>query len=166
MPASSPSTILVVCTANVCRSPMAEKLLQHALAAEPEPLRSLKVASAGIAAGRGQRATDHSVTALKKVGLDLANHASRRITQELLDEALVVFGMTETHRAMIELNFERPPQHVYLFRQFVDEGRDAEIPDPYGLDLRAYEACRDSMVEAIPGIVKFLRKLVAEQPAA
>lgn len=139
---------------------MAEKLLQHALAAEPEPLKSLKVVSAGIAAGRGSRATDNSVTALKKVGLDLSAHSSRPVTQQLLDEAFVVLGMTETHRAMIELNFERVPKHLYLFRQFVSNGHDAEIPDPFGMDMRAYEACRDSMVEAIPALVKFLRTIV------
>jgi protein-tyrosine-phosphatase len=43
--------ILTVCTGNVCRSPMAEKLLQHALAAEGAPLDQLNVESAGVAAG-------------------------------------------------------------------------------------------------------------------
>ena len=104
-----PGLVIVVCTANICRSPMGEKLLRHALAAEPEPLRSLKVVSAGIAAARGQPATDNSVAALKKVGIDLSGHASQPLTQELLDRALAVFCMTESHRSMIELHFDRVP---------------------------------------------------------
>ncbi len=156
MPA--PGLVIVVCTANICRSPMGEKLLQHALAAQPEPLRSLKVVSAGIAAARGQPATDNSVAALKKVGIDLAAHSSQPLTQALLDQALAVFCMTESHRSMIELNFERVPQNLHLFREFVGRDGDTEIPDPYGGNFREYEACRDSMVEAIPSLVQRLRE--------
>jgi protein-tyrosine phosphatase len=37
-----------------------------------------------------------------------------------------------------------------------------EIPDPYGMHLSAYEACRDELVSAIPSIVKFISELPAE----
>ena len=142
---------------------MAEKLLQHALAAESEPLKSLRVVSAGIAAARGEPATESSVAALRKVGIDLNGHSSRLLTQTMLDDALAVFCMTETHRAMIQLNFERVPQHLHLFREFMGDVHDIEIPDPYGLSYPSYEACRDAMVEAIPSLVKFLRGLVTKR---
>ncbi len=153
----SPGLVIVVCTANICRSPMGEKLLQHALAAQPEPLRSLKVVSAGIAASRGQPATENSVAALKRVGLDLSGHASQPLTQALLDQAVAVFCMTDSHRAMIEVNFDRVPKNLHLFREFVGRDGDTEIPDPFGGNFREYEACRDSMVEAIPSLVQRLR---------
>ena len=160
MPA--PGLVIVVCTANICRSPMGEKLLRHALAAEPEPLRSIQVVSAGIAAARGQPATDNSVAALKKVGIDLSGHASQPLTQELLDRALAVFCMTESHRSMIELHFDRVPKNLHLFREFIGRDGNAEIPDPFGGNYREYEACRDSMVEAIPSLVQHLRQATAK----
>ena len=49
---------------------MGAALLRHALAAEPEPLRSLPVISAGVSARAGEPMTPHSVTALRKVGID------------------------------------------------------------------------------------------------
>lgn len=156
-----PGLVIVVCTANICRSPMGEKLLQHALAAEPEPLRSLQVVSAGVAAGRGQPATENSVAALKKVGLDLSAHASQPLTQAMLDRAVAVYCMTESHRTTIELAFDRPPKNLHLFREFIGRDGDAEIPDPYGGNFREYEACRDSLVEAVPSLVKHLRSTVA-----
>ena len=157
-----PGLVIVVCTANICRSPMGEKLLRHALAAEPEPLRSIQVVSAGIAAARGQPATDNSVAALKKVGIDLSGHASQPLTQELLDRALAVFCMTESHRSMIELHFDRVPKNLHLFREFIGRDGNAEIPDPFGGNYREYEACRDSMVEAIPSLVQHLRQATAK----
>jgi protein-tyrosine phosphatase len=159
MPA--PGLVVVVCTANICRSPMGARLLQHALAAEPEPLRSLQVVSAGLAASRGQAATENSVAALRKVGIDLNGHKSQPLSQSLLDQAAAVLCMTEGHRVAIESGFERVPKHVHLFREFLGAEHDPEIPDPYGGDFREYEYCRDSMVEAVPSLVKFLRSLVA-----
>lgn len=159
-----PDTLLVVCTANICRSPMAAALLQHALKAQPEPLRSIQVVSAGVAARSNEPASENSVIALKKVGIDLSNHSSRPLTQQLLDNAIAVICMTESHRAMIQLQAEPPPQHVYLIREFLPGG-DKEIPDPYGGPLKVYEQCRDEMVEAIPSIVAFLKKLVAKESA-
>lgn len=157
MPAKD--TVLVVCTANICRSPMAERLLLHALAAEKPPLNKLKVVSAGVAAGVGSPATENSVSAMKKVGIDISDHQSQPLTQELLDKALAVFCMTETHRALIELQFGRVPANVHLFREFIAEDADAEIPDPYGQNYQSYVSSRDSMVEAIPSLVRFLRGL-------
>jgi protein-tyrosine-phosphatase len=154
--------ILTVCTANICRSPMAEVLLQHALRAQPEPLKSLQVLSAGVAARRGERVSENSVIALKKVGIDLSSHASQPLTQTLVDGALAIFCMTESHRAMIELNFEPPPRHLYLFREFMPAPADPEIADPFGGSLKLYEACRDEMVEAVPSLVEFLKTITAK----
>src|SRR5271168_4002767 len=109
MPA--PAYIAVVCTGNICRSPMGAALLRHALAAEPEPLRSLPVISAGVSARAGAPMTEYSATALKKVGIDASRHASRPLTQELLDQAVLVLCMTEDHRAMIEATAQPPPRH-------------------------------------------------------
>jgi len=163
MPA--PGFILTVCTANICRSPMAAALLQHALAAQPEPLRSLAVRSAGVAARAGDRVSENSVTALKKVGLDIAGHVSRPLTQQLLDEALMVLCMTETHRAMIQLQADPPPKNLFLFREFMPQRGDKEIGDPYGGPLRVYESTRDELVEALPTLVEFIKTRIAAKPA-
>lgn len=160
---AKPGTIVTVCTANICRSPMAEALLKHALSAQPEPLRSWKIVSAGVAARPGDRVSENSITALKKVGLDIKGHTSRPLTRQLLDEAIAILCMTESHRAMIQLSFDPPPRHVYLFREFMPRAADKEIGDPYGGPLSEYEACRDEMVEAIPSLVEFFKELAGKK---
>jgi protein-tyrosine-phosphatase len=141
---------------------MGAGLLQHALAAQPEPLKSLRVISAGVAARGDNLVSENSVLALKKVGIDISGLRSLPLTQRLLDEALVVFCMTETHRAMIQLQGSPSPKHLYLFREFLPREADKEIPDPYGGSLKLYEQCRDEMVEAIPSLIEFLQRLTAQ----
>ena len=89
-----PGHILVVCTGNICRSPMAEGLLRHALAAQPAPLQSLKVVSAGVATRLGEPVSENSVIALKKAGIDISGHRSQPLTQKMLDHALAVGVLT------------------------------------------------------------------------
>ena len=158
----SPGHILVVCTGNICRSPMAQGLLAHALSAQPEPLRSLKVISAGVAARTGDPISENSVIALKKVGIDISHLTSQGLNQAMLDKALVVFGMTESHRAIIRQRARPAPENLYLFREFLPASASHEIGDPYGGPLKLYEAARDEMVEAIPSIIEHLKKLTAK----
>ena len=144
---------------------MAAALLGHALAAQSGPLRELRVVSAGVAARAGDPASANSVLALKKVGLDLSRHRSQPLTQRMLDDAVAVLCMTESHRAMILLQADPVPANLLLFREFMPAERGREIGDPYGGPLARYEAARDEMVESIPGLVEHLKTLVAGRPA-
>lgn len=160
--AESPSGLLLaVCTANICRSPMVEALLAHALKAEKGPLAQFEVASAGVAARAGDPASKNSVTALKKVGLDISDHRSQPLSPELLSEATAVFVMTESHRAIIHAMFEPTPQNIFLLREFMPREADKQIADPYGGPLPLYEQCRDEIVEAIPSVLEFLRREIS-----
>ncbi len=156
--------IIFVCTANICRSPMAERLFRHAIDAEEEPLKSLKVISTGVSAIPGQTPSLNSVKALEKVGISLDNHESRPIDQSMMDRAVAIFCMTESHRTMIEMYADPIPKNLHLMREFIPNVEDPEIPDPYGMSLNLYENCRDSMVEAIPSLVAFVKTLLAKLP--
>jgi protein-tyrosine phosphatase len=143
---------------------MAAALFRHALGAETGPLRDLEVISAGLSAQHGCPASANAVQALQKVGISLGSHRSQRLTPELVQRALAVFCMTEGHRASIELQFEPPAARLHLVREFLQDG-EREIDDPFGMGLACYEASRDSMVEAIPSILNYLRPIAAP-PAA
>ena len=138
---------------------MAERLFSHALNREDEPLKSLTVRSAGVAAYPGQPSSENAVLALKKVGIPLTDHWSRPVTTDLLASSMAVFCMTESHRQLLNARFPEAPDHMYLMREFLPAEAGREIPDPFGADLAAYEACRDSMVEAIPSIIRYLKSI-------
>ncbi len=162
---SSPGHILIVCTGNICRSPMGQGLLAHALSAQPEPLRSLKVISAGVAAHTGEAISENSVTALKKVGIDISDLHSQGLNQEMLNGALAVFGMTESHLSIIRSRARPAPVNLHLFREFLPAPAIKEIGDPYGGPLKLYESCRDEMVEAVPGLIAYLKTIVPKSDA-
>lgn len=85
--------LLVLCTANICRSPMAERFLRQAAA---DRGADATVTSAGLLTG-GRAASPGSVSALGGYGLDLNDHRSRQLHAVLIDQADLVVGMEVRH---------------------------------------------------------------------
>lgn len=149
--------ITVICTGNICRSPMAERLLAHALQAIDEPWADCTVLSAGVAAYVGDHASANSVKALAKVGLDLSDHRSRPLSAELLEVSDVILTMTSDHIHAVNARFPDAGVPIFRFREWM-EAADKEISDPYGSDLPCYIETRDQIAEAVPSVIAFLKK--------
>ena len=137
---------------------MAEALLRATLVKRGQGLEKLKVASFGLAAQDGQPPSANSVKAMQRIGLDVSGHRSRLLTQADVDRSVVIFGMTESHLAALHSRFDVLPDFVLLLRDVLPTDVPRDIPDPFGGGYRDYEECRDSMVEAIPAMVEFLRQ--------
>jgi protein-tyrosine phosphatase len=149
--------VVFICTANVCRSPMAEKLFEEALA-KVDSRKKVRVFSAGISAMDGDQASDNSIQACEEVGLDLTDHRSAALTRATLENASAIFCMTESHRALLNMDFEVPESTaIFLMREFT-EGGSKELPDPYGQDIEVYRECRDRMKEALPSLLNWVEK--------
>lgn len=101
-------TMLLVCSGNTCRSPMAEaialKMLAEQRGLEVADLEAagLRVVSAGAFAAPGQPASEQAAEAIARLGTDLSGHRSRPLTTELVHEADVIYCMTEAHREAVE----------------------------------------------------------------
>ena len=149
--------IMCVCTANICRSPMAAKLLEHALKAEDPPWNAIPVISSGVAAINGDRVSLNSVRAMQSVGLDISDHVSTRLSLKIVRSSLAIYCMTESHRHIIQEVFPESDVPIYLLREFLSGTESQQIPDPYGMDLNHYVVCRDTIVEGIPSLVRHLK---------
>jgi len=92
--------ILVVCTANICRSPIAERLLRHSLGARLGPaVAQFHVSSAGTEALVGEAIHPHSATMLDELGARSSGFHSRAVTPAYLSGADLVLTATRAHRA-------------------------------------------------------------------
>lgn len=91
------TSILVVCTGNVCRSPIAEGLLRDALA-ERFGDAAPHVGSAGTAGWEGDGAMKESVAAAAERGTDISGHVARKVTGTMVEHATLVVAMAAEHR--------------------------------------------------------------------
>jgi protein-tyrosine phosphatase len=100
-PLAMPS-VLFVCTANICRSPMAEGLLRKHIG-RLRPDTKINVASAGQRAG-GSAIAPMASAALASYGIDMSSHTSRRLVPTLVDNADLIVTMTSEHmRSVVDL---------------------------------------------------------------
>ena len=74
---------------------------------------------------------------LKRLGIDLSDHCSQPLTDDLLD-AYAVFAMTEAHLHALHSYYSVIPKRVHLFREFINDTENREIPDPFGQNIQAY----------------------------
>ena len=86
--------VLVLCSANQCRSPLAGAILVREVARRGLPV---DVLTAGVSTSPGRPATPGTVEAAADLGLDLRTHASRPVDRDLLAGADVVIGMERQH---------------------------------------------------------------------
>lgn len=142
--------ILIVCSGNTCRSPLAAALLTEALVASGRS--NVTVQSAGTGAWEGAPASEGAYLVGLERGLDLSAHRARLITRALVDEADIVLTMSRPHLARVrELG---GGGRAHLFGEYAGlTGHRADIPDPYGGDLDEYRATIRTLADLMPAVV-------------
>lgn len=136
--------ILYLCTANICRSPVAEHYMRHLV--ERFGLRSVTVSSAGIMDMGGAPADPVMARLVKERGLDLSGHRSRVATREMLLESDEIVVMERRHRAWIRDRFPDALKKASLIRE---PEVSADLYDPVGGSANDYRRAIEQLYACI-----------------
>lgn len=143
------TTILFVCSGNTCRSPMAEAVARKVLSDHLQmPINQLEragytILSAGTVAMAGMPATQYAEEAVRELGSDLSRHRSRPLTEQLIQQADVIFTMGNAHTQAVKSLVPAAADKVTR----LDPDRDIE--DPIGGDLSQYQSLAKKLQQCI-----------------
>lgn len=144
MTAAGRTTVLFICSGNICRSPYAEARARSLLAPE-----RFDVASAGSIAMPGIEATDLMQDVATERGLDLADHRARRLAD--VPQPDWAIGMELHHLVSARSAFPGlPADRIRLI------DHPSAVPDPYGRGRDVYESTADQIDAALGRLVPVL----------
>jgi protein-tyrosine phosphatase len=142
------SSVCVVCTGNICRSPMGEALLR-----ERAGDRLKEVYSAGIGALVNHPADAHAIDVMAEHGIDISAHRAQQATQAVMTRADLVLTLDATHSRWLKRQYPELRGRVFKLLHWRD---DADVPDPYRLPRSAFVQSYDLIVDGVEDWVKRL----------
>ena len=140
--------LFFVCTANICRSPIAQGLapvigLQHNI--------QFSARSGGTMGLLGKPPAKNSIKTMSKLGIDISQQRSAAIHKEDLDWADYVLVMTPTHAKKLRDRFPSYDDKILILANF---GGMMKIEDPVGKWIFAFHSCRKEIAKSLHGFSK------------
>jgi len=154
-----PYRVCFVCLGNICRSPMADVVMQ-AFVRDAGLDDRIEVSSAGTGDWHlGGPADERAVAALARRGYDGTAHKARQFTDSWFAVHDLVLALDGANLATLH-DIAVPEQRakVRLLREFDPQaGSDLEVPDPYYGGSRRFDEVLDMVERSCHGLLDHLR---------
>jgi len=142
--------IRFVCTANICRSPMAEYYLRRKIA---ELKLDYEVRSAGFLMS-GVPISRNSYDVLQENGIEAAEHLSTQLSEDVVRKSWLILTMTQSHKLRLIEHFPNAKNKTFTLSEYT--GLVGDVADPYGLDIFAYRRTFAEIRERVDRLVEKL----------
>ncbi|MDD2509529.1 MAG: low molecular weight protein arginine phosphatase [Syntrophomonas sp.] len=144
--------ILFACTGNTCRSPMAQALFSKIIR-ETQLDSDFEVLSAGIFAYPACPASPEAVEVLRQEEIDISQHLSLPLSDDLLEDAHLILSMTISQRNYLQEIFPLKRDCIFSLAEFAGLG-ELDIIDPIGMGREAYLDTLQQLKTILPQVLK------------
>jgi len=136
-------SVLFVCTANVCRSPLAAELFRHLIQRMNGTCEIWSIESAGIWATPGQPAANEVQAVLWELGIDISDHRSRLVSKNILKRFSLVLTMEPGQKEALMIEYPELKQRIYMLSEMA--GVEITIRDPIGGTMNDFKQAADEI---------------------
>lgn len=150
--------ILFVCTANICRSFIAERIFRKI--AEKNGRSDISVSSASLIDMKGAPPDPKAADLLDERGFDSRGHKSRLLSEETVAETDMILVMEHKHGEMMIEQYPGAEKKIFLLKPFItgcarpNDNQNNDISDPHKLSAYHYRLCFAEIFMAIEGLIK------------
>lgn len=150
--------VLFVCSGNICRSPTAEGVFRHLVAAEGLAAE-IEADSAGMHGFHTGEAPDERSQAMaRRRGFDLSGQRARQVRAEDFTAFDLILAMDRGHhRELQSIAPAGAEDRIVLFLDFAPESAETDVPDPYYGDGMGFERVIDLIEEGAAGLLAHIR---------
>jgi len=148
-------SILVVCTGNICRSPMGEGVLRYKL--EDAGLSHIHVDSAGTSGWDRQSPTSEAIEVCSEIGVDISSQRSAPISKQMIQASDLIVAMEKYHLREMIKSCDAPDEKLFLLGEFDAQNPGLEIQDPYGMPLSYYRNILQIIYHCVDGLIERIK---------
>ena len=149
--------IMFVCTGNICRSAMADKLLAKRVSEEK---MDIEIYSCGTFAEQGDYPTTEAIEVMQEYDVDMKVHRATNIRKSNIQQMDLILCATTSHKNMVLQLYPNLQGKIYTMKEYVgDTENGIDIPDPWGFDLTIYRICAAEINKIIEKIIDKMKNI-------